>query len=312
LNEATRVPSETVGVATCPLCGGPAASAIKGVPDARGAEWKGDWRYLKCAKGACATVWLSPRPINLAALYDGYFTHGAPAPTRDSWAKRLLFVWTRFAARRRYFFGKPGDWGARMLEVGCGNGTNLVRLASAGWRVSGQDFDAAAIARARTLGVAPPQELFAGALEDMPSCEPFDAVLLSHVLEHVTDPGALLRACRDRLRPGGRLVVLTPNPRALGLRIFGRYWPSLHAPFHVLFLSPPTLARLARESGYDVEASFSDESVSGPAVQEALTRTFGAFAARLMKLPVLFALLAANRFLASGGDETILVAQREG
>jgi SAM-dependent methyltransferase len=112
--------------------------------------------------------------------------------------------------------------GGRVLEVGCGYGRNLVALAAlpAGL-VAGADPAAGELARARERLQALPaaertrvalvrQEPFRLPLRD----GSFDLVVLWQVLEHVLGPGAkqrLLTECLRVLRPGGHLLVETPN-----------------------------------------------------------------------------------------------------
>jgi 2-polyprenyl-3-methyl-5-hydroxy-6-metoxy-1,4-benzoquinol methylase len=55
----------------------------------------------------------------------------------------------------------------------------------------------------------------------------FDAITMSHVIEHVPDPLASLDKCRRLLRLGGYLVLSTPNVRSLGHQRFGQSWRGL-------------------------------------------------------------------------------------
>jgi 2-polyprenyl-3-methyl-5-hydroxy-6-metoxy-1,4-benzoquinol methylase len=100
-----------------------------------------------------------------------------------------------------------------VLDVGCGLGRNLEHLAgrSAGIAV-GVDPNPACIdtARARGLTAFTPGELDASPYAGDAR---FDTVLVAHVLEHLDEPtaDALLREHLPRLRPGGLVVVLTPQ-----------------------------------------------------------------------------------------------------
>jgi 2-polyprenyl-3-methyl-5-hydroxy-6-metoxy-1,4-benzoquinol methylase len=76
----------------------------------------------------------------------------------------------------------------------------------------------------------------------------FDAIYMSHLIEHVYDPFALLKECARILKPGGTLVVVTPNLASWGHRYFGANWPGLHQPRHLVMFSLRTL-RLAIERG---------------------------------------------------------------
>jgi 2-polyprenyl-3-methyl-5-hydroxy-6-metoxy-1,4-benzoquinol methylase len=77
--------------------------------------------------------------------------------------------------------------GGSLLEVGCGSGRYLDLMRALGWkRVVGVDFSAKAVEQAKdTLGL----EVYCGELRDVVlEPESFDAVSLSHTLEHVPDP----------------------------------------------------------------------------------------------------------------------------
>jgi len=140
--------------------------------------------------------------------------------------------------------------GNRLLEVGCGAGGLLALHRRLGWTVAGVEPHAAAAAAARARDL----EVHHGRLETAPPWPPFDVVLVSHVLEHVVDPLALLRQSAARLAPGGKVIVVTPNARALGLAWFGSAWFALDAPRHVMLFDAAALSRLAHAAGLRVGA----------------------------------------------------------
>lgn len=62
-------------------------------------------------------------------------------------------------------------------------------------------------------------ELVEGYFEHFDSDELFDVVMMGFILEHVDDPGLVLRRFRRNLRPGGRLYVAVPNAKSLNRRL---------------------------------------------------------------------------------------------
>jgi SAM-dependent methyltransferase len=119
-----------------------------------------------------------------------------------------------------------------------------------GWEVQGVEVDPDAVAAARARGVS----VRKGTLEQQAfPAEYFDAVHSAHVLEHLHDPFRLLRECYRVLKPGGTLVLLTPNVRSLGHREFGAAWLGLDPPRHLMLFSMEALISAARQSGFTIQ-----------------------------------------------------------
>jgi SAM-dependent methyltransferase len=253
----------------------------------------GRFRYVEC--GACETVYQNPRVVeqDLPLCYPaGYFTHEAelqwsPRPAPPGSLRDLLKRAIRHAAdgvpdpgltmpvrllgrvlaqypplRRRARLGlidglaPPHDRRGRCLEVGPGQGFDLFCLRSLGWEACGLEVDPVAAARARERSGC---EVRVGTLAstDYPP-RSFDLVYMSHVVEHLPDPGSSLRRCLELLAPDGRLVLAYPNPGALSARLHGPLSVVWDPPRH-LFLPPPAAmtALLERIGFADVGARVS-------------------------------------------------------
>ena len=240
----------------------------------------GCWKMMRCPR--CRLVWLNPRPVpaDLGVLYRDYSSHGPIHPPRRSGRLVVLIqrscldiLWGyrlsnpegvhEFAGRLPYIFpflrdriGSQVMWlrsqaGKELLDVGCGDGGFMAAMRDLGWKVTGVEPDPEAARKARFdrgLDVRQATLDQAGFPEGR-----FDVVTIGNVLEHVPDGLALLREGRRLLKPGGRMVVLTPNPESLGHRIFGRHWLGLEPPRHFVLYPPGTLRRMAGQAGFRVE-----------------------------------------------------------
>jgi ubiquinone biosynthesis O-methyltransferase len=122
--------------------------------------------------------------------------------------KRLRFVQDAIAES---FPHRPAD-SLRVLDVGCGNGSELaLPLARLGFQVTGIDIHAPSIEHARQLGVSVTNLSYVcGRVEELES-PPYDAVILSEVLEHLREPRLLLSAALQHLNKNGLIIVTVPN-----------------------------------------------------------------------------------------------------
>ena len=258
----------------CPLCGTRGDPLYRGLKD-RLFGVPGEWRLKKCFNPDCGLIWLDPRPVleDIGKLYSRYFTHTAPpaVPARlvrlrrkvkasllastfqykaDGASKALGWVCARIGPLREAVGGTimwlDASRRGRLLDVGCGNGHFLSQMQNLGWEVVGvePDREAVRVARGHT-GLAVHQ----GTLEEVVFPDnSFDAVTMNHVIEHAAHPIRTLMACRRVLKPGGQLVVVTPNTESVGHRLFQEAWVHLDPPRHLHLFSLRTLRACAEEA----------------------------------------------------------------
>ena len=138
--------------------------------------------------------------------------------------------------------------GRRLLEIGCAMGTVLDGFREKGWQVLGVEPEkwSAEIARRRyglEVICAPFQE--AG----LPK-ESFDAILLLHVIEHVSDPFKSLCDLANLVRPGGYLVLETPRYDTLMFKILrGRERSVIDA--HLHYFTRKSMLTMCRHAGFE-------------------------------------------------------------
>jgi len=123
----------------------------------------------------------------------------------------------------------------------------LARLSGLGWSVSGvePDREAAGVAAGAADCVVFPGDLLSAGF----AADSLDAVISRHVIEHLRNPVEVLRECWRILKPGGELVVVTPNALGLGHRHFRQHWFGLDPPRHLRVFTPDSLLLSAEQAG---------------------------------------------------------------
>lgn len=149
--------------------------------------------------------------------------------------------------------------GRTVLDVGCGGGILSESMAVAGAKVTGIDLAERSLKIARLHGLESgvKVEYRAVAVEDLAVEQPghYDVVTCMEMLEHVPDPGSVVRACAQLVKPGGWVFFSTLNRNVksflfaiLGAEyILGLLPRGTHS--HDQFIKPSELAASVRQAG---------------------------------------------------------------
>jgi 2-polyprenyl-3-methyl-5-hydroxy-6-metoxy-1,4-benzoquinol methylase len=133
----------------------------------------------------------------------------------------------------------------KLLEVGCARG-DFLRVAREYFEVFGVEPNPGLAECAEE--VAP---IYRDVVETLPWHD-FDVVTSFHVIEHVDSPRRFVSAMAERLKPGGLLVLETPDIHSLPFRLMKTRWRQF-IPEHYFFFDQSTMTRLLFESGFKVE-----------------------------------------------------------
>jgi SAM-dependent methyltransferase len=223
--------------ADCPMCGAAERLGAYSLPP---------YAVVTCAR--CSFHYLSPRPPEAAMLemYSSSEYYEGGEIGYDSYGVQELALRATFRRTVRELV-RSGFAGGDLLEVGCGYGYMLEEAGSAFRHVTGTEYSRRAAASARERGL----DVVTGGTADLPPDASFDCVISAHVVEHVYDPPSFVSGLVELLRPGGVLVLATPDMGSLWRRAMGSRWPSFKLPEHVVYFDRPSLQRLLTGAGLE-------------------------------------------------------------
>jgi len=229
-------------------------------------------RYVRCS--SCGSLQIDSIPDNLADYYDqGCYYSLQTAYELDR--RNLLRAWLGNRLDRAHIFSESGffgrlaklrgnvvaerlrsfvadspvrSWQARILDVGCGSGALVRELAMHGFKRAEGIDPYMPVASVQTGGSP---RLRRVAIEDI-RCETFDLVLVTHVLEHVEQPLATLKAVTSLLSPGGVCRIEVPVADSEACRSYREHWVELDPPRHLTIPSRSALIRLANAAGLEI------------------------------------------------------------
>jgi 2-polyprenyl-3-methyl-5-hydroxy-6-metoxy-1,4-benzoquinol methylase len=215
----------------CTICGYRTPSADeKSVGSVRGNTEKYQntyFRLWKCPQ--CSTV-QSLDPVDYKEIYQNY-----PLNQRkeDSFARATLG--NLMGRLQRAGMTKQ----AAVLDYGCGNGIFVNYLRRHGF--------------SNVVGYDPFVESYSHSLSPQVF---FDVIVVNDVIEHCEDVRAIVRDCRERLRPKGLLYIGTVESDGLDMEHLEPHTMKLHQPFHRVFLKESVLHGICREFGFDIVATY--------------------------------------------------------
>jgi SAM-dependent methyltransferase len=217
---------------------------------------RGPWPVVSC--NHCGFVYLGRVPdygdlsVNLAWEKQ----HALEKERRKKADKLARFdALTRF----RLKFGKIVDRArhtrgigptGRVLEIGCGGATRIPE----GPTPYGIEISEALSNKARPIfearGGTVHHEPATIGIERFPE-DFFDAIIMRSYLEHEAQPRLILERAFRRLKPGGKILLRSPNYNSANRFIRGADWCGFRFPDHVNYFTPRSLGALARSIGYE-------------------------------------------------------------
>jgi SAM-dependent methyltransferase len=141
-----------------------------------------------------------------------------------------------------------------LLDIGSGPGFFLLNGRERGWHVKGIEPSVKAAEHSRSMGLEVVNAFFSE--ETAPKLGRFDAINLSEVLEHISDPSGLLSLVHSQLNDGGMVCIDVPNdfnPLQIILRDhldFKPWWVA--PPHHINYFNFDSLANLLERCGFEV------------------------------------------------------------
>lgn len=242
---------------SCPCCASTESRLLfSGLADRLFRTSQETFDLRECAR--CQVIFLEPAPRGpeLARFYPaGYWWQTTAGPQRVRPWHRLLEFYRRVVLRGQVrkmerLVGPHPPRGARLLDIGCGDGVFLDVCSGLPLARVGLDQSLGALQAARQRGGL---ELAQAHVEALPFAgESFYVITMFHVLEHVPDPSLCLQEVRRLLSAGGWLVVQVPNAGSLQRRLMGRRWAGFDVPRHLANYTPRNLRALLERNGFRI------------------------------------------------------------
>jgi 2-polyprenyl-3-methyl-5-hydroxy-6-metoxy-1,4-benzoquinol methylase len=197
---------------------------------------KNGFELVTCS--SCSSLYTTFTPWYTSEMYYQNYYDGNNSEQPSFVAKRLLEIVAEFLPYKKT---------NQMLDLGCGAGGFMHAARASGWNVKGIDVSEPTVQHLREQGF----EVFHGELSQLPTeSEQFDVITAAELVEHLTDPAALLREAYRLLRPGGVIWLTTPNGRGLSQRLLRIDWSVICPPEHMQLFSIVGLQSLLRATGF--------------------------------------------------------------
>jgi len=194
----------------CPLCGYFKTKQIIN---------QADWKIYSCQN--CTNAWTDPAPKEV--IYEEVDFHASTVDIENQYLSRsvddLPQEWQSSVKMQAQLLARHLKPDSRVLEIGCGEGILLYEISKLGFLVKGIEPSKAAAKRGIEKGI----DIVQGYFPHPNLCETFDAVVMSHVLEHLPNPIETLNQVA-KIAPEGYLLLVQTNYQGLVPKLARYKW----------------------------------------------------------------------------------------
>jgi 2-polyprenyl-3-methyl-5-hydroxy-6-metoxy-1,4-benzoquinol methylase len=305
----------------------------------------GKWNLMKCINKNCNTIWLNPAPVeeDIHKAYQNYYTHIDSTPKKKNILRKLFNRIQESYLSNKYGYSSSApkylklflfltplrrsaidfkvmflpETNGNLLDIGCGSGEFILFMQSKGWNVTGIDSDLKAVQRAQGKGL---NVIKGNILDHNFLQESFDAIVLSHLIEHLHNPDKVLSMCKRLLKKGGKLVIATPNIESFGHLVFRQNWRGLEPPRHINLFSIRSLNNLISKLGFEETTIFTipriaaDIFITSSQIKSGQKINIKSSVPQILKvIASVFAVFESflNTFLFSIGEEIIVISKKD-
>lgn len=207
-----------------------------------------DFSIARCIN--CHFLVTHPRPAEdaLSSYYhsEKYISH---SNTDKGLVNRLYKIVRNHSLDKKVKLLKKFKPSGKVLDIGCGTGHYLDRLAKHGFELSGVEPEPAArefAIREFKLKVWP--DLF----ELNGDKGEYDAITLWHVLEHVYHLNNYMSEIKRLLSADGILIIAVPNPESYDAMVYEKHWAAYDLPRHLYHFTRETMNAFAAKHQFEL------------------------------------------------------------
>jgi 2-polyprenyl-3-methyl-5-hydroxy-6-metoxy-1,4-benzoquinol methylase len=267
--------------------------------------------YFRCVSCGLISSYPLPDEIGIKEHYEKGFNEGNYLRLRQ-WAdqySRIYIDLAHFLESHLLQYGLKLD-GARFLDIGCFTGDFIRVLNKRGADVFGLELQKEAVEIANE---SLPGRIFqADVYNDVFPEYDFDIVSMTGLIEHVLEPTKLLHRCFEILKPGGVIMIQTPNSGSFLSHGMHQYWPPIAPVEHIYLFSRRSMEIILKICGFTkiyykphikwlpIEYVYNNLRMFGPDLQKVINPIYQPFRK-----------IFSNVVLPFYGGEMLMLAQKQ-